>query len=450
MPDADSEFLDAEDLRERHSDHITRALECNEAALDAAVLIRSDKGVIKPCEHNARVLIAQSQQYTSLHYDEFRARLRIDDRDWGDADDLEALCWLQSQHQVAAFTLAHARNAAKALAHSRRRDSLREFVESLPKWDVTPRIERAFIHAWGAQDTALVRAASRNFFIALIARALKPGAQVDTLWTFEGAQGTYKSRSIRELGGEFHAEISAAIGTIDFQRELRGLWIAELSELDSLRGRESSTIKRLLSAPADRFVEKYQAHATTYRRRAVAVATTNEAAYWQDATGARRLVPIACGTIRIDIIKDNRLQWLAEALHLYRHGATWWEFPKDIVHEQEARQQGDPWEDNLRQAIAHGRRTGLDGQGVIPWPEGWISSAAIMRDWLCVPPHLQGRPSGVRLGHVMRKLGFRSRQFGTHRERGWEPEPNTQTPDEKKCSPECSAQAAYEPNTQNT
>ena len=78
----------------------------------------------------------------------------------------------------------------------------------------------------------LTRAASRNFFVALIARAVHPGAKVDTLWTFEGPQGTFKSLALRALGRDFHAEITAPAGSVDFMRELRGIWIAELSELD--------------------------------------------------------------------------------------------------------------------------------------------------------------------------------------------------------------------------
>jgi predicted P-loop ATPase len=255
--------------------------------------------------------------------------------------------------------------------------------------------------------------------VALIARAIKPGAQVDTVWCFEGPQGTFKSKSLRELGGPFHAEISAAIGTTDFQRELRGLWIAELSELDSLRGREASTVKRLLSAPADRFVQKYALHAESYPRRAVAVASTNEASYWEDPTGARRLIPIPCGEIRVDLIATNRLQWFAEARQLHAAGATWWEFPAAIVAAQEDRQQVDPWEDLLQDRIAHGRKVGVDGMGRDPWPDGWISTADIMRDWLGLDAHQQGKASGVRLGKVMRRLGYRPERHGKGRERGW-------------------------------
>jgi predicted P-loop ATPase len=303
-----------------------------------------------------------------------------------------------------------------ALAFARRRDSLFEFVMGLPEWDGTTRIAMAFTDAWGAPDTQLTRAASQNFFIALHARAVNPGAQVDHLWVFESPQGTGKSASLRKLGGNFHAEISAMVGTSDFLRELRGIWIAELSELDSLRGREASTIKRLLSAPSDRFVEKYEKHAQAYPRRAVAVATTNESSYWQDSTGARRLIPIRAGEIRLDLIESNRLQWFAEARLEYEAKRTWWEFPAGTASAQEDRQIIDPWEDILRGAIGNGRH---DGIGTIQWPSGWIASASIMKDWLRLDPHQQGQTSSVRLGKVMRRLGFTPQRFGKERERGW-------------------------------
>ncbi len=398
------------------SDAMKARMAAEEAAIDAGTLRKSDKGAILACEHNAFVLIAAAAAYAGLHFDDFLARQRLGERDWTDADDLDCLRWLQREHNTR-FNPSHARNAARSVGSSRRRDSLREFVERLPKWDGTPRIEATFTDAWGAPENELMRATGRNFFVALIARALNPGAQVDTVWCFEGPQGTFKSLALRALGGKLHAEISASIGTADFQRELRGLWIAELSELDSLRGREASTVKRILSAPADRFVEKYQTHAQTYLRRAVAVATTNEAAYWEDPTGARRLVPIPCGEIRIDLIKENRLQWFAEALHLYRQPATWWEFPSAIAEAQEDRQQIDPWEDSLRDAIEHGRKTELNS--TIDWPDGWISTAEIMRDWLRLSAHQQGKASGVRLGKVMRRLGFKPERRGKERERGW-------------------------------
>lgn len=393
----------------------------------ASDLILGNNGQIKACEHNAKQLIAADPRYGGLHFDEFLYRIRIGDRDWNDNDDRVALCVRQARDRVPGFTLAQVRNAIAVIAYERKLDSLRNYVTGLPVWDGTPRIELAFHEAWGAPDTPLTRAASQNFFIALHARAVQPGAQVDTLWAFEGPQGKWKSKSLRALGRNFHAEISASIGTTDFQRELRGIWLAEMAELDSMRGREATTSKRLLSAPSDRFVEKYEKHAVAYPRRAVAMATTNEATYWQDSTGARRLVPITIGEIDIDMISNCRELWFAEARHLFDNGATWWEFPATIGAAQEERQQIDPWEDLLGGLIANGRSMthGYDSITKQPlienvrWPDGWISSAEIMRDWLKLAAHQQGQGSGVRLGRVMRRLGFIPQRQGKSRERGW-------------------------------
>lgn len=384
-------------------------------------LLRSAKGDVRACEFNARILMAASAQFNDLHFDEFLCRVRLGDRDWSDGDDRDALIWLQGTHRVPSFTLGQVRNAILALAYERRRDSLREFVAGLPEWDGAPRIPYAFRDAWGAPDDEMTRMASTNLFVAMIARAERPGAQVDTLWTFEGPQGSQKSRALRALGGQFHAEVTAPIGTPDFLRELRGLWLAELSELDALRGREASTIKRLLSSPRDRYVEKFEKHAVAYPRRAIAVATTNEAQYWQDATGARRLIPIRADRIDVELIERDRLQWLAEARHYFAQGATWWEYPETMADAQEDRQQVDPWEDALRRIMAEGRRIpDAGGQTVEPWPEGWISTAEILSTWLRLEPHQQGPAAGPRIGKIMRRLGYQpKRADGRPQQRGW-------------------------------
>jgi putative DNA primase/helicase len=221
------------------------------------------------------------------------------------------------------------------------------------------------------------------------------------------------------LGGEFYAEVSAPIGSADFAREIRAVLIAELGELSALRGREVQQVKQALSRRYDRYVEKYERNPRQYPRRCVFVGTTNDETYWHDSTGARRLVPVRVGDIRLDLIRENCAQWLAEALADVRRGQPWHEWPAAIDDEREERQDVDPWEHTLRDLIANGRQTGLDGQGREPWPAGWISSADIMRRWLRLEPHQQGRGASGRIGHVMRRLGYRPERHGKERERGW-------------------------------
>jgi hypothetical protein len=151
------------------------------------------------------------------------------------------------------------------------------------------------------------------------------------------------------------------------------------------------------------------------------------------------LIPIECGANRVDLIAENRIQWFAEARHRHAPGATWWEFPSAITQAQEDRQQVDPWEDHLRDMIANGRASSSDGLYREPWPEGWISSAEIMRNWLRLEPHQQGRASSTRLVNVMRRLGYLPASQGKAGQRGWIAD--TQEPSNEPVSAEVSAQS---------
>src|SRR5262249_41090299 len=150
------------------------------------------------------------------------------------------------------------------------------------------------------------------------------------IFVFEGPQGALKSTALEKLGGDFYAEISAPIGSADFAREIRAVLIAELGELSALRGREVQQIKQALSRRYDRYVEKYERNPREYPRRCVFVGTTNDETYWHDSTGARRLIPIRVGDIRLDLIANNRMQWFAEALADVRAGKHWHEWPSAI------------------------------------------------------------------------------------------------------------------------
>jgi hypothetical protein len=187
-------------------------------------ILRSSTGVIQPCELNALTFLKRAKQYEDIYWDDFLQRIRVGERDFLDGDVIAVQLWLQESTRQARFSRGHTQAAITSMAMERRRDSLIDYVESLKFLDAGTSIDTAFIEAWGAEDTPLTRAASRNFFIALVARALKPGVQVDTLWAFEGPQGCGKSQALRALGGVLHAEVGADIGTTDFMRELRGIW----------------------------------------------------------------------------------------------------------------------------------------------------------------------------------------------------------------------------------
>jgi virulence-associated protein E len=243
----------------------------SELAFPGLDLVRNDKGRILPIEANVISILRVAERWAGLYFDTFLRRLRLRSGaktvDWTDDQHLELLDWLQ-RSGLPTIRFEAVKRAVRQVANERARDSLRDFyTDELPAWDGIERIETALIEGWGCEDTPVVRAAAVNLLRAMAARAIWPGAKVDTITVFEGPQGTLKSQSMAVLGGPYYAEISAPIGSADFMREIRSINLGELSELNALHGRESQTIKTMLSRTEDRFVEKYEAEPRARARR---------------------------------------------------------------------------------------------------------------------------------------------------------------------------------------
>jgi predicted P-loop ATPase len=172
--------------------------------------------------------------------------------------------------------------------------------------------------------------------------------KADCCLILEGPQGIRNSTALRTLAGEFFTDELADLGSKDAAMQTRGVWIIELSELDSLSHSEVARIKAFMSRTTDRFRPPYGMRLVESPRQCVFAGTVNHSTYLRDETGARRFWPITCGCIDVDALARDRDQLWAEAKARFDAGSVWWLDSTELVQmasdEQAERYEGDPWE----------------------------------------------------------------------------------------------------------
>jgi predicted P-loop ATPase len=274
-----------------------------------------------------------------------------------DADTLSATNWIQNLGIHAPSTIV--RQGMEFCADKFHFHPVREYLENL-EWDKQPRIERWLAYYIGAEApswadqlkfASYLSAIGSAFLISMVARILNPGCKVDTVLTLEGPQGKKKSMVAETLARPWFRDDVANFGSKDAPMQLEGVWLMELSELQSISKSEIDIIKAFISRKLDHYRPPFGHFVVDRHRETVFFGTTNEEAWIRDDTGGRRFWPVRCGEIDIDSLAQDRDQLFAEAVAAYRHGAKWYLTDDEIVEtatlEQSARQQGDPWHSKI-------------------------------------------------------------------------------------------------------
>lgn len=249
---------------------------------------------------------------------------------WRDADTAQLIVYLDRRYTV--FSRRNVDACFAKVADDRRFHPVREYLENLPEWDGECRIDTLLCRCLQADDTPYVRAVTRKFLAAAVARIFYPGTKFDCVLVLDGAQGIGKSTIFRELAGdEYYSETLTLTDMNDKSaaEKLLGNWIVEIGELAGMRKAEIEKVKAFISTRDDKFRPSFGHVVESHPRQAVMVATVNgERGYLRDVTGNRRFWIVKCrqteAVKRFAFSSEERDQIWAEAVWYWKQGEKLW------------------------------------------------------------------------------------------------------------------------------
>lgn len=289
---------------------------------------------------------------SSLPWDSREAKRR-----WSDTDDAGLRHYIEKT-----YTITGKDRIYDALSLAVQNNSINEVKDYLNgiEWDGTKRLETLFVDFLGAEDTPYVRACTRKFFTAAVARVMKPGCKYDTMPILGGPQGLGKSTLIRIMGCGWYSDSLDTFEGKEASEMLRGVWINEIGELSGMNTSELNSVKRFLTKVEDIYREPFGRRTSSFPRRCVFIGTTNDKEYLRDRTGNRRFWPIDCAVntptksvfTELEPVVD---QVWAEAVVYWRLGEKLYldgEVKDYAVKEQEAHMEVNAREGIIREFVS--------------------------------------------------------------------------------------------------
>jgi DNA polymerase I-like protein with 3'-5' exonuclease and polymerase domains len=254
-----------------------------------------------------------------------------------DADIVKLGDYLTMSYDFGACAMQVSRAAIHAVADDHIFDELLEWIEALPAWDGTTRLD-TWLGAYAGADAELhsseyLALVGAKYIMQVLYRALNPGAKADYSLVFTAPQGFGKDRTLEAMFTPYYREgiPSPARNPADFARGIAGAIVAHAAEMSAWRKAEVEEQKAALTRCVDTDRPAYGYEVRSYPRRTCLAFSTNDFEFLQDATGNRRYWPISTIRERIDIegLCRARNQILAEALHRLRGGELHWPTPEE-------------------------------------------------------------------------------------------------------------------------
>lgn len=305
--------------------------------------------------YNLNLILNNDPDFRNFAYNELANRIQVTgslpwerpegNKFWRDADtaqlksiiDIRYLPFSSRNHDVA-FT---------KIADDRRFHPIRDYLDSLPVWDGTKRVEDVFIKYLKADDTDYIRTVTRKTFAAAVARIYVPGIKFDCVPVLDGDQGIGKSTIVKDLvTADYYSETLSLTDMDDKSgaEKLQGFWVVEIGELAGMRKADIEKVKAFLSTSDDKYRPSYGKVVESHPRQCIVIATVNgERGYLRDITGNRRFWIIKVHQKKQkktwNFTEEYRQQFWAEAKEIWKSSEKLY-LEGDILEEAEKAQKG--------------------------------------------------------------------------------------------------------------
>ena len=237
-----------------------------------------------------------------------------------------------------------AREVADAMGHLNPYNPFFDYLNSIPKWDGTHRLERMFIDSLGVDDNAMTRFLPYVVTVGMIYLQAHPGAKCDYVIDLLGEQGVGKTTLIKKLCNSFGGQeakqdpywnrdnfgwyLDDFLGFTgkDNLQAMTGKVYLNDDELVATKKSDPETVKKFATQNSFTYRKAYDINHQTYQRSSILWRTTNELSIYLSKLGQRKFWPM---TVHKDRVKTSVLKsqdfwtpdWVdqlwAEALHDY-------------------------------------------------------------------------------------------------------------------------------------
>lgn len=255
--------------------------------------------VLKNSLGNLLLILKNDPKLQGIRYNRLANQIYGDDalpwerpyQAWRDADMAQLVAYVDKTYGT--FSSRNYELALTKAADDRAYHPIRDYLDNLPEWDGTKRVETLLVQYFGAEDTEYTRMVTRKTLAAAVARIYQPGIKFDSMLVLNGKTDLGKSTFFARLAGEWFSDslnfTDMGKGK-DAAEKIQGVWIVEIPELAGLSKMDVNNIKGFLSRQDDQYRPSYGRTVESHPRQCIIVGSTNaeNAGFLRDTTGNRR------------------------------------------------------------------------------------------------------------------------------------------------------------------